>query len=411
MKEVEGNMSSRRWSLAAMVLAATAFGIPPVWSAEDEAVPLMQSRLEIPEEELLDVGIQIFDSGLPTDSEELYKLEQKGVFPDVRKSEARYIPFLLMRTMQSTGYWGAVRLVPAANPVDVMVSGTILESTGKNLELEIQVVDSRGERWARERYKREASPASYLERRDRLTQPDPYQSLYHQIANDILEQRNKQDAEDIAEIRMVSQLKFAADLAPTPFAEYLEVDQDSYAIKKLPTRDDPMMGRVATIRERDYMFIDTLTEYYAGFYSKMDEPYGSWRAFSYEEQMALDQLRKERLWKTILGAAMVAGGVVHEGRGRGVLIAGGTMVVMDAQKTEESKMHLESLRELSASLDADVAPLLIDVEGDVMRLTGSVETQYETWRSLLRTIFATETGLPFDPNLEKPIAESGLSKP
>jgi hypothetical protein len=87
------------------------------------------------------------------------------------------------------------------------------------------------------------------------------------------------------------------------------------------------------------------------------------------------------------------------------------MVVMDAQKSEESKMHLESLRELSASLDADVAPLLIDVEGDVMRLTGSVETQYETWRSLLRTIFATETGLPLDPNLEKPMAESGLSKP
>jgi hypothetical protein len=404
-------MSSRPWILAATVLATTAFGIPPVWSAEDDAVPLMQSRLEIPEEELLDVGIQLFDPGLPADSEELYELEQKGVFPDVRKSEARYIPFLLMRTMQSTGYWGAVRLVPAANPVDVMVTGTILESTGKDLELEIQVVDSRGKRWMRERYKREASPASYLEKRDGLARPDPYQSLYHHIANDILEQRNKQDEEDIAEIRMVSQLKFAADLAPTPFAAYLKVDKGSYAIKKLPTRDDPMMRRVTTVRERDYMFIDTLTEYYAGFYSKMDEPYDSWRAFSYEEQKALDQLRKERLWKTILGAAMVAGGVMHEGRGRGVLIAGGTMVVMDAQKSEESKMHLESLRELSASLDADVAPLLIDVEGDVMRLTGSVETQYETWRSLLRTIFATETGLPLDPNLEKPMAESGLSKP
>jgi hypothetical protein len=143
----------------------------------------------------------------------------------------------------------------------------------------------------------------------------------------------------------------------------------------------------------------------------MDEPYDSWRSFSYEEQMALDQLRKERLWKTILGAAMVAGGVMHEGRGRGVLIAGGTMIVMDAQKTEESKMHLEALHELAASLDADVSPMLIDVEGDVMRLTGSVETKYETWRSLLRNIFATETGLPFDPNLEKPMAESGLSKP
>ncbi len=87
------------------------------------------------------------------------------------------------------------------------------------------------------------------------------------------------------------------------------------------------------------------------------------------------------------------------------------MILMDAQKTEESRMHLESLRELAASLDADVAPLLIDVEGDVMRLTGSVETQYETWRSLLRRIFATETGLPLDPNSEKPIAESGLANP
>jgi hypothetical protein len=62
-------------------------------------------------------------------------------------------------------------------------------------------------------------------------------------------------------------------------------------------------------------------------------------------------------------------------------------------------MHLQALQELGASLDSEVAPLLIDVEGEVMRLTGSVETQYATWRNLLRDIFATETGLPVDPNV------------
>ena len=130
--------------VAVMLLAATTFAIPAAWSGNDDAVALNQATAEVPEEELLDVGIQVFDPGLPTDDDELYKLEQSGVFPDVRKSEARYVPFHLMTTMQSTGYWGAVRLVPAANPVDVMVTGTILKSNGKHLELEIQVVDSRG---------------------------------------------------------------------------------------------------------------------------------------------------------------------------------------------------------------------------------------------------------------------------
>jgi len=93
--------------------------------------------------------------------------------------------------------------------------------------------------------------------------------------------------------------------------------------------------------------------------------------------------------------------------GSGAVIVG-TAVLMDGmQKSEEAKMHVESLRELAASLDADVAPLLIDVEGEVTRLSGSVETQYETWRSLLRRIFASETGLPLDPNTEKPLVGTG----
>ena len=414
-------MPRRLWILrvAVMFLATTSLATPTAWSGNDGAVALIQVQAEVPEEELLDVGIQVFDPGLPTDDDELFKLQQKGVFPDVRKSEARHVPFHLMQTIQSTGYWGAVRLVPAAHPVDVMITGTILKSTGKELELEILAVDARGKRWLRERYKREATPSAYLKRRDAVEQPDPYQSLYHEIANDLLERRNKLDEEDIQQVRTISQLKFAAELAPTPFGEYLEVDRKGgYSIKKLPARDDPMMSRVATIRERDYMFIDTLTEYYAGFYFKMDEPYNGWRAFSYEEQVALAQLRKERTWKTILGGAVIAAGVAGVAvGGKDKAVAGaiigleGFRIVMDAQRTEDSRMHLESLRELAASLDADVAPLLIDVEGDVMRLTGSVETQYETWRFLLRRIFATETGLPVDPNSENPIAESGLRNP
>lgn len=86
---------------------------------------------------------------------------------------------------------------------------------------------------------------------------------------------------------------------------------------------------------------------------------------------------------------------------------GGVLAVQDSfQKGEEAKMHREALRELAASFDADVAPILIDVEGEVLRLTGSVETQYESWRQILRQIFATEVGLPLDPN-EAPLSTTG----
>jgi hypothetical protein len=377
-----------------------------------DPVELIQAQTEIPEDQLLDVGIQVFDPGLPQDGEALAKLEAEGVFPDLRKSEARYIPFQLMQTLQSTGFWGAVRLVPAANVVDVMVTGTILKSNGKKLELEVVMLDARGKRWLKERYKQEATFVAYESAKSVVEKPDPYQYLYNRLSNDMLERRRKLDREDIEEVRMVSQLKFAVDLAPTPFADYLKVNDKKgrYSIKKLPARDDPMMARVAEIRERDFMFIDTLNEFYANFQAKMDEPYDNWRAFSYEEQVELDRLRREAMWRTIFGAAAVVGGAMTKGRGRGVLIAGGTAVLLDSlEKSEEMKMHVESLRELGASFDADVAPLLVDVEGEVMRLTGSVETQYATWRALLRRIFAAETGLPLDPNSETALAKPGSS--
>ena len=90
---------------------------------------------------------------------------------------------------------------------------------------------------------------------------------------------------------------------------------------------------------------------------------------------------------------------------------GGMAAIADGiQKSEEAKMHREALRELASSFDSEVAPILIDVEGEVLRLTGSVETQYETWRQLLRQIFAAETGLPLDPNAAAIPASSDPSK-
>ena len=390
-----------------LFLALMAMSAPPAWAGDKGPVEAIFAETEMPEESLLDVGIQVFDPGIPEDVEKRNKMLEEGVFEDLRKSEARYIPIQIKRTLQSTGFWGAVRLVPAANSTDVMVTGTILKSHGKDLEIKVKVVDALGKKWLEEKYKQEADIGVYASDKARLQ--DPYQSVYNRIANDILKKRKKLKDEYVEKIRTVSRLRFASELAPAAFGDYLEVDKKGrYKIERLPPVNDPMLERVSRIRERDYMFIDTLNEYYADFYTRMDEPYDNWRAFSFEEQVALEKLRSQARLEKILGAAAIIGGIVSTAKGGRtgsrvgeVAVMGGMAAIMDGMaKSEESNMHLETLRELASSLDSEVAPMLLDVEGEVLRLTGSVETQYATWRGLLRRIFAEETGLPVDPNAE-----------
>jgi hypothetical protein len=390
------------WVVSSLA-AASAF-------ADDDPVELLQAQSEIPEESLLDVGIQLFDPGLPDDEYERYILEEQGIFADVRKAESRYIPLRLKQTLETSGFWGAVRLVPSSHVIDLRVAGAIRKSNGKHLEVDIRAVDATGREWLSRRYEAEANEMAY---KGKVTGREPFQDLYNEIANDLTEVGQKRGDEDRLEIRRISQLRFASYLAPAAFEDYLEVKKDKYEIDRLPSYEDPMMIRLSGIRERDFMFVDTLNEYYADFGVKMSEPYNSWRSISYDEQNALDELNKTKNIERIAGIAAIVGGVIMNqkggrmGRGAGqVAILGGMVAIQDSfQKAQEAEMNREALRELAGSFDSEVAPILIDVEGEVLRLTGSVETQYTTWRQLLRQIFAAETGLPLDPN-EAPIPAS-----
>ena len=372
-------------------------------ASSDDFVDIIQATEQIPEDQLLDVGIRVFDPGIPDDADAKAALEAKGVFEDVRKSEARYLPITLKTTVETTGFWGAVRLVPGANAVDVAIDGDIVTSNGKKLVIDLRVADARGRSWLEKRHEQQADRIAYDKKSK--SKREPFQSLYNRIANDLLKAGQALAPKDLVEIRRVAELKFAADLAPTAFGNYLTYKKGRFSVAKLPAAGDPMMARVAQIRERDQMFIDTLNEYYADLFAKMDPPYGSWRSDSYEEQVALDKLNRASKWEKILGAAAIVGGVMiaREGGGWGnpgevAILAGMASISDSMNKAEQAKMHRQALNELAESFDSEASELLVDVEGEVIRLKGSVETQYGTWRQMLRQIFATEMGLPVDPN-------------
>jgi hypothetical protein len=381
-------------------------------AAESEYVEAIQAQTEIPENQLLDVGIEIFDPGLPED--DVHALEEKGVFPDVRNSEARFIPLHLKNTLEGTANWGAVRVIPkGADDIDVKVSGRIVESTGMNLVVTIVARDSRGNVWRDKRYKGKADPRVYFDEDGSYEIGDPFQELYNEIANDLLESRGKLDDKELVAIREISGLRFAADLVPSAYDDYLKTNKKGrISIRKLPSLDDPMITRVSRVRERDYMFIDTLNEHYADFYVRMGGPYDSWRHYSYEEQYALQQIRKAARTRMILGALMVVGGLAVGGdMGDLGALGGGFIFAKGMDKAKEQKIHRDAMAELAASFDAEIAPVLVDVDGQTLRLQGSAETQFAEWRRLLGEIFATETGLPVDPNVDGSAGSGATANP
>jgi hypothetical protein len=391
-------------SIHALTLSCLVLGLVVVPVQAKKEVQAVQAQAEIADDVLLDVGIQIFDPGLPEEDEDA--LEEEWVYAGVRKSEARFIPYHLKNTLEATGQWGAVRVVPpGVDAGEVNISGEILLSTGRALVLQVRITDSIGRVWRERKYKHEVDPLAY-KKDETAGDQDPHQDLYNRIANDMLAERQRLDTDEIHALREMTWLRFAADLVPVAFEDYLRVNKKGrYKIAKLPAQSDPMLDRLAQVRERDYMFVDTLNEYYADFYARMGDSYDKWRSNSYEEQMALREIRREALMKKISGGLMLFGAAFADGGSGASRVArdaaaiGGALVLKDGIDTgKEAKLNVEALRELAASFDAEIEPVLVEVEGQTLRLEGSAEAQFEEWRRLLAQIFAAETGLPVDPN-------------
>jgi hypothetical protein len=370
-------------------------------SSSSQSTQAIQAAHEIPQEELLDVGITIFDPGLPPEGQPV----PEDVFPELRKAESRYQAIQLMETMQSTGQWGAVRVLPPGHgTTDLRVSGTILLSTGMKLALDIRAVDARGRVWLDERYRVQADEVVYLG--SEASQRDPFQSLYNEISNDLLQARKKLRAGELAEIRQVSRLQYAANLAPEPFEDYLTTDKKGRTrVKRLPARDDPMMARADTIRASENLFIDTLDQNFAAFFARMEAPYGSWRKYTYEEEKAYKALKRKALTQQILGGLAILGAALADpgspaaSVARDAAMIGGMAAIHAGIATsKEAKIHAEAIRELAASVETELEPIVVEVRGQTLRLSGSAATQYQEWQRLMREIWATETGFPVDPN-------------
>ena len=360
--------------------------------------PVVQDSQDVPEDFLLDVGVSLFDPGI----DEFLGDDEDTANPEIRVAESRYAPYLLAETLQRSANWGIVRVMPnSESPMDVQVNGTILRSNGEAMIIRVEVNDSRGRHWYTEEYEEVISQFSYDPQNRQKN--DPFQVIYNKIANDLLAYRQRNiDASQVQEIRTVSELLFAQRFSDDAFGNYLARDRNGeYQLTALPADNDPLLGRIRSIHERDFMFIDTVQDYFATYVRQMRLPYDSWREQSYQETITLRELEASARRRFIAGAAAVVGGIAAASNGGNwatqaggatAVGAGAFLVKSGFDKQAEARIHMQALEELGESLENAVAPQVINLDDRTITLSGSVEEQYEQWRDILADLYAAEMG-------------------
>jgi len=381
---------------AAIFSILNAVGCATISMTSATALETFEAPSDLPDAARLDVVVVEFDPGLPADGKPI----PDDLYPEIREAEAKLLSIQLVKTLEKTGHWGAVSVLPS-EPIasDVTITATILHSDGRDLHLLVHARDSAGRTWFERKYRTRAAEGSY---RSANMAFDPHQPMFNTIANALVEARSELDAKQLEEIATISELEFASRLSPEIFDGYLATDEDSMVeIVRLPALDEPMLERVAEVRLRDEMFVDTMGIHYQNLGSN----YWYWREASSQEIYAKEALLREQIARGVGSALTIAvialtGAFASTPAAISAATAGAAIIQYQMQIIhalgQQKQMHEEGLFELAESFQAEVQPMVVELESTNVRLTGTAAAQYEEWQRLLHDVYRAENAVIAD---------------
>ena len=356
--------------------------VEPVAYPQVGEVSLKIAEAEPAQLQLLDIGIVVFDD---EEDESAARTYGDRVFAEVRDKEIRYLPFLLRKVLIESQQWGAVRVLPEADPsVDLLISGKILRSSGTELAIQIDSADSTGRSWLSAIYGDAAMLSDYPEEiRFTPSRPfipsehqEPFQDLYEKIGNDLVAIRDTLSVSDLQTIHDVSTLVYANDLSPESFGHMLATnDEGLLEAASLPAKSDPMFARVEDMRVRHHAFIDTVDEYYGALHDEMLQAYIMWRRHSYDQQEQLVSRKQEPISQDFLSSS-----------------SGYLTMTQRYNRFRWSKIYRQEFQELAAGFNQELAPAILELNEQVHGLSGTMAEQYIQWRRILRQLFELEIG-------------------
>lgn len=321
----------------------------------------------------LNVSIAVLDPGVPADRSLHRDLK---IFPRIRDIESRFLPFVLRETLVDTGQWGAVRVVNAPDPAaEVSISGEIAHSDGERLELRIRAADASGRTWFDRPF------AARLDERHPGSggagAASPFQSLYDEIAAALLEARQQLDEAALLRISEISLLRYAVELAPSAFGQYLETDgQGTYSLRRLPARNDPMLDRIERIRLTEYVITDTVDAKFRELHEEIASTYGLWREYR-RKSLEYEKQNARRAEQTSSDTA------------RGSYEA--LKNLYDNYKWD--RVTAQEQDRLAIAFDNEVGPVVEAMEARIDELERWVDGKYAEWHRLLEELSEVEAAI------------------
>ena len=306
----------------------------------------------------LDIGVVLFDAGVAAADD--------TPMAAVRRLEAVLLARDLKEVLVSSNHWGAVRLVPEASALTaVAVHTRILQSDGRDLLLAVQVRDSLGGVWLE----------TTIAHRATLTDQVTYSSaeIFNGLSNEIGRIWLQTAPETRERLIAAADIVYAESLVPSAFSGMVSHSAEGWQLNRLPASDDPMVARVERVRNQEYLFCDTIDEQYALMAEQVGPTYEMWRQATLEQAEWLAQYEQR--------AAM-----------REAKASDSQFSRMHAQYAAYRSFRIQeqAFFELAKALDNESEPTVLRTEDQVVRLEGTLSSQYDQWRGLLREIYALE---------------------
>jgi hypothetical protein len=321
----------------------------------------------------LNLTIPIFDPGIPDDPSVFRDLQ---VFPRIREIEAKLMPFLLRETLVDSQQWGAVRVTTKPDAAaELQLLGTIVRSDGHRLDLRIRAVDATGIIWFDNIFSGEANEEPSAIPGDKGT-PE-FKEIYAAIGAELAVIRDRIGDEGVSNIKGISQMRYARELAPTAFNGYVEQNDDgTFRLLRLPARNDPMLIRIETIRNTEFLITDTVDAKFREFNSDLARTYRVWREYR-------RKVGGYEAWNVKFAEAVPDGAESNSWES--------IKHRYDAYKYD--RVTAQEQDRLAVAFNAEVAPTIAAMEERVAELTGWVERESVVWHRLLEGLYEVETYL------------------
>jgi hypothetical protein len=247
----------------------------------------------------------------------------------------------------------------------VSIRAVIAVSDGRDLVLDVVVKDAMGALWFE----------YTMAYRQQFAADDGLDGIFNALANRLLSVWQGKDRDEQGALLQGAEIAYAEALAPEAFSGMIQRSETDWKVVRLPAEDDPMLARIERIRNQEYLFCDTIDEQYVDMVGRVGPTYRLWRSATLEQTEWLERYQQRAAART--GSA-----------------GDSEFTRMQAEYAAYRSFRIQeqALFELAEAFDGEARPTVIRTQDQVFRLEGTLESQYDTWRELLRDIYLIETG-------------------